>query len=794
MKIFHGLRSKYVVLSLTLSMLGGALFFLSPQAQAIGTTGPDPADFSPNTRRIELVVSRTADVNNATSLVKIYFNQPSGSFRIEDYLLCKQNPGSSGNYYDVDASAAAGANATRYDIYNSRHTYSGNAETEDLGPLLTSRDGIASNAATCKTVSSTFNVSGLSYSQDVGKYVAYVRATNLIAGTQNAFRVVVTTNGYAVGYDSTIAASQFGINQVNPLNGYTDYLLKFAGDCTLTSARSEELQWYDDDNGASGIQPSPMRFQLRKYPTSGGPYTLQPFTSLKKTNGDSISWSQSGGWYTAYSGSKSTVAAKFVAEPGYRYIWYWDNVYYNNTMQFKLAFDSIYFNTGCQRPADSNLTPSILMKVNGSSAAANATAEVGDTVDFTYNVYNNGNDDSHNTNCTIIGKSHNGYYNPGGTLDTTSDVGYAPPGTGCPRDFPGKTTTNVANEDSPGYKVRASDTNKTICRTFTVNPYKVGGGQRGVIVCFTVVAKPYVKVFGGDTSVGNGFAASCTANPDASITTWNKDTLVSGFAGAGGQYGVFALDRIHNYASAQNVGGAAEPFGLSFANKGVGVGSGFYGGSFSALPCVKDYFADKPSDAQPLSLNPTISSLATGFHTAGSSVGPASVTIGTSNVNLGQRVVLYVQGDVHITGNITYPAGYDRTTMPLFELIVKGNLYIDAGVDRLDGAYIVQKNTASTGVAYTCTTAAAPLVPDATLNAKCKGKKLTINGLLSAPQIMLLRTFGTLANSTSGDSSASNNAAEVINYNPTMWIAQPPSSSNNKAGKYDSITSLPPVL
>lgn len=789
------LGNKRVTAGVGLFLMACSLYVATPHAQAIGTTGPDPNDFSPTTRRVELVVSRTADVNNSTSLVKMYFNSSSGSFRIEDYRLCMDSPGTSGNYYDVDGGAAAGSNATRYDVYNSDHSYSGNVETETLGPLITSRNGTASTANDCKDQSTTFSVSGLSYSQDAGKYVAYLRATNLIAGTQNSFRVVVTTNGYAIGYDSTIAASQFGINQVDPLSGYTDYLLKFAGDCSLTSARTEELQWYDDDNGVAGIQPTPMRFQLRKYPVSGGSYTLQPFTSIRKTNGDSISWSQSGGWYTAYSGSRSTVAARFTAEPGYRYIWYWDNVYYNNTLQFKLAFDSIFFNTGCQRPADYNLTPSISMRVNGTAATGGAVAEVGDVVNFDYRVFNNGNDDSDNTGCDIFARNHAGYYNPGGTPDTSTESGYTPPppSPGCPRDFPGKQTTQLV-PGGENYTVKASDTNKTVCRTLRIDPYSAtASGSRSAIVCFLVVAKPYVKVFGGDTAAGSGIGSSCLSNPDGSITAWNKDTGT--YPGAGSQFGVFALDRIHNYASAQHSAGPNKPSGLSFANKNVTMGGGIYGGSFGSLPCIPDYFSAKPGDAQALPLTPTISNLGTGHFAAGSDVTPASVTIAGGTINPNQRSVLYVQGDVYITGNIIYPGGWDRNSMPLFELIVKGNIYVAPGVTQLDGAYIAQENATGTGVIYTCATSAAPLTPDNTLHSKCKGNKLTVNGLLSAPQIMLLRTFGTLANSDIGNGSA--NAAEVINYNPTMWIAQPPASSstnNSKAGKYDAVTSLPPIL
>lgn len=778
-------------------VFGATLFAWAPDALAVGPTGPDPADFNPNTRRVELVVSRTSDVNNSTSLVKLYFNAPNGSVRIEDTRLCLDPVGSAGNYYDVQGSAAAGADATRYDFYNSRHTYSGNVETESLGTLLDSHASIASGANNCKDITYTQSLTGLSYSQDVGKYVAYLRATNLISGTQNSFRVVVTTNGYAVGYDSTISASQFGINQVNPLSGYTDYLLKFAGDCSLTSSRTEELSWYDDDNGAAGIQPSPMRFQLRKYPINGSGYTLQPFTSFRTSTGDNISWSQSGGWYTAYSGSRKTVLARFTAEPGYRYIWYWDNVYYNNTLQFKLAFDSIYYSTGCQRPLDFNLTPSILMRINGTTAGANASAEVGDTVNFTYNVYNNGNDDSDNTNCSIVGRTHDGYYNPGNNLDTASNNGYAPPGTGCPRDFPGRQTTQVATEN---YVVKATDVNKTVCRTLSVNPFEDGGGSKGTIVCFIVVQKPYAKVFGGDTSIGNGFGSTCAANPDGSITAWNKDTQATGYAGAGGQFGVYALDRIHNYASAQNTGSAAPPLGLSFANTGNGVVNtgGFYGGNFGVLPCTHDYYADKPATTLPLTNPVNISNLdpGTNIFSAGTAAAPTSLTISGGNVNPNQKSTLYVYGDVYITGDIRYDASWDRKSAPYFKIVVKGNLYISPNVGQLDGAYIVQSAGATGGTAYTCATSAAPLAPSSALHGQCKGRQLVVNGLLSAPTVMLLRTYGSLNASTAGENRGSTNAAEVFNYNPAMWISQPneSSSGSGQTGTYDSVTSLPPVL
>jgi hypothetical protein len=59
-----------------------------------------------------------------------------------------------------------------------------------------------------------------------------------------------------------------------------------------------------------------------------------------------------------------------------------------------------------------------------------------------------------------------------------------------------------------------------------------------------------------------------------------------------------------------------------------------------------------------------------------------------------------------------------------------------------------------------------------------------VNGEFAARQVRLMRAGGSLSGNT---------AAEVFNYTPALWIAQPADISAG-ADWYDSINSLPPVL
>lgn len=178
------------------------------------------------------------------------------------------------------------------------------------------------------------------------------------------------------------------------------------------------------------------------------------------------------------------------------------------------------------------------------------------------------------------------------------------------------------------------------------------------------------------------------------------------------------------------------------------------------------------------------------------------------NIPIGSQVAIYVDGNVTITGNITYdgPAA-TSDALPYLAIIARGNIYIEPGVDRIDGLLIAQPrdlNSPTDGRIYTCAPSGAP--PDATnIYTLCSAKQLVVNGALIAQQVKFGRTFKSLKDSYSLEAPAyatgtGTNAAEVINYSPEMYLAPSPlrdpnltTSRDGIYGKYDAAFSLPPV-
>jgi hypothetical protein len=302
-----------------------------------------------------------------------------------------------------------------------------------------------------------------------------------------------------------------------------------------------------------------------------------------------------------------------------------------------------------------------------------------------------------------------------------------------------------------------------------------------------------LRVYGGDVSAGNGQPTTCASSTSA-VVSWNKES--PNFGGAGAQYAVKAIGQIKDFATAlgNTAGAAATGKGLAFANT-TASGSSIFGGSFGSLPCISDYYGRSTQ-------TPTTPLPSTNLGNA-SLAGAHSFTVNGPTTLSGtlagsQRTVVYVNGDVLITNDIAFPASWTSATTPMFELVARGNIYISQNVTRLDGVYVAQPTNpaASNGIIFTCANAALPPIAvsstDASVYTKCKNK-LTINGSFIARQVQFLRTNGTRSQANPGDLSTSANVAEVFNFSPAIWMAQPPLPSGS-AGQYDAITSLPPVL
>jgi hypothetical protein len=453
-------------------------------------------------------------------------------------------------------------------------------------------------------------------------------------------------------------------------------------------------------------------------------------------------------------------------------------------------------------PPSYTLSPTITATVNGVAASI---AEPGDTVTFRYAVANNASVNSASTSCMAYNNVFTGYHQAvspaektGGTPSTTQTV--------CNNQiFNHNATVTIGT-----YTVPAADvaTNKTVCSSLYLTPGSVKNGVAGpplgVEACIIVGSLPYARVFGGDVSAGNAqSSATCDPNTgdyDAGIASWNQDSGL--YSGAGTQYAAYAVGSIQHFASAQanpNTNAGKAPGGLAFANTSTPYGNLGAG----SLPCMNDYYNVLPG-ATYLTTNVAtpgtidLSSLSSG----------AYVYTGTSTLTLSgmlksganpSRIQLFVPNhNVYIANNITYGTGWTTLAdIPMFELVVNAaNIYIDHNVSEVDGTYVAQNAQASGrgvgGQISTCATAAGPELLDANLYNNCS-TSLLINGAFVANDVNLERSSKTLSDS-SGDSPSSltSSAAEQFNYNPSLWLIQPPYSTG--VVTYNTIVDLPPVL
>jgi hypothetical protein len=418
------------------------------------------------------------------------------------------------------------------------------------------------------------------------------------------------------------------------------------------------------------------------------------------------------------------------------------------------------------------LTSSITATSGGSPLTSGSYVQAGDPITFTYRVNNSKADTATGVSCQAHANTTTGWK----AVPAPETTGPNPPGVTCKSSF-------GAGSSLLGTENIASATNDTsVCRSLIISPSTPSGGTSAVEVCVYVSSRPYFRVYGGDVSAGNPAPSACGTVTHSGVVGWSKDLTTH--SGAGTKYGVLAIDSIYDFAT--NLGNAAGtatvPSGLAFSN--TGATGDTYGGDFGSLPCITDYYAMRSGTTWG---GGNVSSLGTGTFTAN---GPINIS---GNINPNQRTVIYVNGNVTINGNITYPGSWNLTSMPLLQLVVSGNIYIDRSVTQLDGLYIAQTGAANTGIIYTCTNGATQYTVNTsgTFNTPCQNK-LTVNGAFIAKQVQFLRTKGTVKQSALGEASTSANQSETFNYTPAVWMVQPPNAASQ--AKYDSITSLPPIL
>ncbi len=316
--------------------------------------------------------------------------------------------------------------------------------------------------------------------------------------------------------------------------------------------------------------------------------------------------------------------------------------------------------------------------------------------------------------------------------------------------------------------------------------------------------KPYVRMYGSD--IAAGASAGC---PGWTVATGNVRGF-SGYAdalfstgdntkGSGAQLGIFSLGTIDNgfpanFSSANLRGSTPTPAtGLDFANTGVGTPGAFTSGSW----CPYNYWGNRTGSSPPnlasLNANPNGSYQVTG-----------SQTVGTQSIADGKKLAIYINGNLTITGNITYAGagGWSAANqVASVVFVVNGTINIDKGVTQLDGIYVAQ---GANGTIRTCTNGSAAIATS-NMFTQCNNQ-LVVNGSLVAQRIKFQRTYGSARDSASGESpqtGSRNNcanrpvaantrtcASELINYSPEVYAIP----GYNTTLHTDYVSSLPPIL
>lgn len=314
-----------------------------------------------------------------------------------------------------------------------------------------------------------------------------------------------------------------------------------------------------------------------------------------------------------------------------------------------------------------------------------------------------------------------------------------------------------------------------------------GGVKTGDDCSQLVQNEPYLKVFGGDVLAGAGFTsgATCVTPGSSQILGWNKNDGGGYTHGSGTEFAAYAISHIKQFATAQGGGvtAAGPPSGLAFANNPRSGGD--YGGNLAGAGCIPDYFSSRAGNNLP---NLEVSALSDRTYSAPGNVGTSGANGLRGTVPSGRQLTIYVDGDVYISGDITYGPANQVTDMPSFTLVANGNIYISGNVTRLDGNYIAQNHKI-----YDCAQANGVPYAQSDVYSNCQNK-LTVNGTFVSARTLFLRTGanGSLRFSGSDTGPGNNNASEEFNYTPALWMAPP--ANNSQPPAYDSITSLPPIL
>lgn len=376
--------------------------------------------------------------------------------------------------------------------------------------------------------------------------------------------------------------------------------------------------------------------------------------------------------------------------------------------------------------------------------------------------------------------------------------------------------TYPAPNDTVTYFASGGDPSKPYnwSNGYTGNPMSTSYGSAGIYTesvtnggvtrscTATVVNKPYHRAFGGDTLAGVGFAATDSTCPASSITSGKRPlgftrNIGGNYTGGGNSHANISTGAIVEFVSGMLEPGPSNPRVFAFANTGGGYGGNFSTANLSSA-CATNYYS-KMGATSPISSTVSPASLANQDYRSTS-----NLIIGGGQVSAGVRTTIYVDGNVFISGPITYAGsggyGTNPGNIPSLRIVAKGNIYVGASVSEINGVFIAQPDDSNArGGFYTCgfdrgsniftgpsASGGSPYSSSEFVN-QCASTPLTVYGAVVARDIFLHRSQGTLPTVTEGFPSTS---AERFIYTPDTWFNGDPSISK----PFQAYTALPSIF
>lgn len=383
-----------------LTVFVAVLVAQSVPSSALGPSIIDPTDESGFTQPVYMASADSGSVvtddigAGVPQKIGIYFNvKPAANYTvtIQQGDLCKyhsdRNPPAASSLiidyaWDRGDDPVDGRVVTKYsfaDFYS--------------GAIIKTVNGVVQSTGTACDVALVLAPSWLKLDPNTGKWAGYIQIDGQTKGSigqaagssgyVNAFRLVAPA-GATLSFEGN---KYFAMDVGGKMVDYGNIVLPFAPDCTalpIGTVRSKSLLLKDPDNGKPLVQPNDFWFTIRNV-TTGADLKYQSGSAAANTvhfanaymqppsNGDTKFYPKS------VSGQRARVDVNFVS--GQRYQWIMWNVYDNNTIQFTLPYDSIYYQTACKNAV---ITPTA--KVTNLAGTPIVTANAGTTIRFTNDV------------------------------------------------------------------------------------------------------------------------------------------------------------------------------------------------------------------------------------------------------------------------------------------------------------------------------------------------------------------------------------------------------------------------